>query len=119
MRAPELRINQERRFETGCIATLTRRGETTALHFTGNGLEATRAVADYCDAHGWRILALSTPATIFRDLQGSREMTKRAPGSGTSWFYADPPANELALPEETMLSRIGRLDLLVVRKVTL
>lgn len=110
-RLRELRLNTERRFETGCIATLTRDGETRALHFTGSGTEATQAVADYCDRGGWRIVSLSTPTTIYRDLDGSRESTKRQ--GGDSWFYAPPPVNDTEMPERNMLGKIGRKDLLV------
>lgn len=96
-------VNTERRFETGCIATLS---DGISRHFVGSGADATRAVADYCDEHGLKLLCISTPGTIWRDLQGSREVA--APRE------ADRRSRQafLRLPESAMLNAIGRQDIL-------
>lgn len=96
-------VNTERRFETGCIATLT---DGISRHFVGSGADATRAVADYCDQHGLQVVCLSTPGSIYRDLQGSRNIAaeREADRRGRQAF--------LRLPEQGMLNAIGRPDLL-------
>lgn len=96
-------VNTERRFETGCIAALS---DGVSRHFVGAGKDATRAAADYCDAHGLKVVCLSTPGTIYRDLQGSRDIAAphQADRRGRQAF--------LRLPEQGMLNAIGRQDLL-------
>jgi hypothetical protein len=105
-----LRITEGMRIATGVTATLIRDGRTHSQHFAGNGTDSTRAVADYCDRHGYRVVCLSNPSTIYRDLQGSRAQVKT--NGGDSWFYARPPVNDLATPEAFMLGKIHRTDLL-------
>lgn len=108
---PEIRVNQERRFETGCIATLTDGERVFTQHFTGNGAEATQAVADFCDAHGFRIVTLSTPTSIYRDLQGTRAPLTVRTGRVTG---EEKPLNDrVDVPELNMLGKIGRRDLLL------
>jgi hypothetical protein len=106
VRIPNLQVTPNQRFETGCIATLT---DGTTQHFTGAGKAATRAVAAYCDEHGCKVVCLSTPSTIYRDLQGTRMMTHDR--NSDSLFYAPPPDDNLGLPEPFMLALIGRGDL--------
>lgn len=103
MRHKTTLVNNERRFETGCIATLS---DGISRHFVGFGADATRAVADYCDRHDLRVAVLSTPGTIYRDLQGARSVAAphEAVRRGRQAF--------LRLPEQAMLAAIGRQDLL-------
>jgi hypothetical protein len=104
-----LSLPPNERFAAGCIATLTDGERTFSQHFTGEGSEAVQAVAAFCDRHGVRVLCLSTPATIYRDLQGHRReelprKQRRVTAIGTR-------PETLRLPEPAMLSRIGRRDL--------
>ena len=66
-------------------------------------LDALRLICRELDARpgSWTITVVSTPTTIYRDLQGSRLQE----GRNTSGQF-------LQLPEEKMLGKIGRLDLL-------
>jgi hypothetical protein len=57
------------------------------------------------DELGARIVSISTPATIWRDLQGTRAQQKQT-GPQTQ------ASDDIQLPERTLLGRIGRLDLL-------
>lgn len=81
----------------GCIATLRVAGQSryTSVHTYGGA----RAIAELCDsaADDWRVLSYSTPATIYRDLQGARVHENAA---------------QAQLPEISAFGRIGRLDLL-------
>jgi hypothetical protein len=88
---------------------------TVARHFAGDGRQATRAAAHYCDTHGLRIVCLSTPETVYRDMQGTRaemdtHLRLRITGSAQ-------PRDIANRPETTMLGGIGRLDLLEGRFV--
>lgn len=102
---------RNQRFSTGCVATLT---DGVSRHFTGEGADSTRAVADYCDKHGLRVVCLSTPATVYRDLQGGR-WNDNAPERARVTSSARPHEG-LALPEPRMLAAIGRTDLLAVHE---
>ena len=95
-------ITAGQRFATGCIVTFS---DGTARHFTGEGLAATRSAAEYADTHALRIVAISTPQTIYRDLHGNREQLVTDSDKATR-------STNLNLPETRMLGRIGRLDLL-------
>jgi hypothetical protein len=84
------------------IATLRRDGETLAVHVAaGSQAGSVRALAAYCDRERWKIVCLSTPITIYRDLQGTRR-----------GLDEHATTHERAIPEHTMLGEIGRLDLL-------
>lgn len=59
----------------------------------------------------WKVETISTPETVYRDLQGSRG--ELAPRNLRRNGYGEPLVSEhLALPEPQMLGLIGRLDLL-------
>jgi hypothetical protein len=88
---------QDSRDEAGVIATLS---DGMVVYFGGATKKAVSNVADYCDEHGLRIVTLSTPRTIMRDLAGSRVERKRGRTS------------VLRLPEPDLLGQIGRGDLL-------
>lgn len=83
----------------------------------GEGVEGSlrRAIVEMETWPGeWQIEVISTPTTIYRDLQGSRiDSSPTGPrdahglaGSG------DVAETRLVTPEAIMLGRIGRLDLL-------
>lgn len=87
-------------------ATVTARapsGETITLARVGmTALAALREISDLLDAldDGYRIVSISTPNSIERDMFASRVLLD-GPGIGS-----------MSTPERQMLGRIGRLDLL-------
>lgn len=96
------------RAEAGGIATLVRAHEVAVVHAVGTGW--LREVAAYCDREGYRVRTLSTPNTVYNDLQGPRvgavaSNHRFARSSGQ-------PDDQVHTPERSMLGRIGRLDLL-------
>ncbi len=98
----ELSITVGKRFQTGILATLTRDERLSTIHVVGHTRDALRVLADLCDAAGYKIVCISTPATIFRDLHGSRNVGKRKHGD----------TMREVLPEARLLKDIGRLDLI-------
>jgi hypothetical protein len=112
----------ETRAADGCIVTfLLASGETQVESFTQKTISRggyytrvrTRIGTTYieqaaarADALGARVLSISTPTTILRDLDGTREELEPHSDQG---YVRD----ELQMPERRMLSGIGRLDLLV------
>jgi len=110
MKARSIRVPPDQRFQTGCIATLTNGTTTHVQHFTGVGPEAVRSVAAFCDRHGMRVVSLSTPETVYRDLQGSREVQSMRRGRVTG--IEKPLAARVDVPERWMLGKIGRRELL-------
>jgi hypothetical protein len=99
MPAAELAMAGRDRIEAGYIVTALRQdtGESWTLHRAGRGaLAAVCKVLD--DAEGdWRVLTISTPETVYRDLQGTRYV---------EW------GDRILTPEVGMLGKIRRLDLL-------
>jgi hypothetical protein len=93
----------------GCIATFDRDGERWVRHFSQRGY--VQAAADYADAHEAKIVTLSTPETIWRDLQGTRAplFQRRGPQTGVEKQIVD----RVDVPELSMLGKIGRRDLLL------
>ena len=83
----------------GMIATLT---DGHVMHALGSRRAALLAVVAECDRRGVRVQSLSTPQTIFRDLQGSRD--------DHHGHLAEGPAF-VSLPERSLLGYVGRLDL--------
>lgn len=95
----------------GIIATLVRGEQVASIHVTGTPTEALRKVVRLCDRYGWQIRCLSSPATIYRDIDGSRA----APSPQRGDMFNDhgkPPQTRIATPEQRMLARLGRGDLL-------
>lgn len=84
----------------GCIATYDN-GDVRHFHQR----DYVRAAAEHADAHSTLIVSLSTPLTIFRDLQGTRGQLE--PRHNTT-----QPPDRIAVPEVSMLGKIGRRDLL-------
>jgi hypothetical protein len=77
----------------GCIVTVRwSDGGTATFHEKGETMEALRVIVDRIPIGGARVMAISTPATIRRDLEGERP---------------DPYS-----VERTLLGRVGRMDLL-------
>lgn len=98
------------RDEAGVIATLvdTDTGQTVAFHVPGLVRPAVEAIAERCDAMGdtWKVRSLSTPRTITRDLKGSRGLDH--PGG----LMTEAP------PEQNLLGKLGRYDLLAPELVS-
>lgn len=92
----------------GCNATLIRRGELVSFHFPGPA--AVAKCAAHCDRFGYRVVTLSTPRTIYRDLQGTRQTL-----SDWNEHTEGRTGNRMIqrnTPEPKLLASIGRLDLL-------
>lgn len=110
-RIAPMTITPAQRFATGVIATMIAAdGTTHTLHFTGEGSDAVRACAAYCDAHAYRVVTLSSPLTIYRDLQGWRR--NDTPTNRRRVASTEKVDDKLQLPEPFMLGLIGRRDLL-------
>ena len=95
-RAP---INGEDRARFGGLVSIREihTDERRTLHAQGKGY--IRRIAEQMDAlpGTWRVVALCTPETIFRDLQGTRK---------------DEWQMRVHYPEQDAFGKIGRLDLL-------
>jgi hypothetical protein len=76
--------------------------------------ELLRAVAGELDAlpGQWLVETISTPATVYRDLQGTRKRLDLDGQAGGVRPHHDDIAHEDFRPERVMLGSIGRLDLL-------
>lgn len=97
-RVPSLGITPGQRFATGIIATICLdRGAMHSRHFVGSSKAALSDLATWCDDLGAKVQSISTPNTIFRDLQGVR---LRLDGT------------QLDRVEAKLLALIGRGDLL-------
>ncbi len=92
----------------GCNATLDRGGERESFHFPGP--DAPQKLAAFCDRFGYRVVTISTPRTIYRDLQGTREQLSDR--GRYSLLQNAQRTNQVDRPEAKYLSRIGRKDLL-------
>ena len=91
----------------GVNATLARGDERESFHFPGRS-----AMADlvaHCDRFDYRVVTISTPRTIYRDLQGSRETLANFTHSTGRKGQRMAQVNT---PEAKALGRIGRKDLL-------
>lgn len=78
--------------------------------------QALRDICNRLDAlpGEWKIDCISSPSTIWRDLQGSREYvhnSARVTG-GLTKARSESESLSLALPEHNLLGGIGRLDIL-------
>jgi hypothetical protein len=96
-----LSISPDQRNVVGVIVTAREQetDERIVLHKSGTTTEALLAVADDLDAREgvWRILTISTPTTVYRDLQGTRLQVRH---------------DHLERPEHWWLARINRRDLM-------
>lgn len=101
-------VTLSQRFETGMIATLVGDDVVTAKHFVGEGMSALADIIDFCDRHSLKVRCLSTPDSIYRDLQGSRAQR----GTSRKVDLSLPEAPEVVrYPEQAMLGKWGRADL--------
>lgn len=107
----DLSISPDDRHDTGLIATLD---DGTARHFVGAGTEATRALADHCDKHDAKVVCISTPRSIYRDLQGGRGALDGRDQPVTPGKGHVPRTS--ATTERITLSKIGRQDLIAPRR---
>lgn len=93
----ELGISGEEKQRYGCIVVYT---DGTMKHFRGRNY--LQQAADFADQLEVGISVMSTPATIFRDMQGTRR-----PFTAKKRQLADI----LHLPETALLAQIKRNDL--------
>ncbi len=116
------------RAEAGCIVTFDRDGERWSRHFyevvhtkgprynrvstRSGGMYVDQAI-EYADQHDAKIVCISTPATILRDLSGTRAALKSIVGFKTGRETQPPDA--VQIPEYFLLGRRKRLDLLFGR----
>lgn len=82
------------------------------FHVPGGSGDALRSACAMIDARGpgWRIVSISSPTSVHRDLQGTRDRgtaMNEPSGNADGLTYDDPRGYELM-----MLRRIGRRDLL-------
>lgn len=102
-------LSPSERADYGVIATLD---DGSVIVRKGTPTDALLAVADYCDVHGFKIRTLSSPETIYRDLQGTRDGLSDTERGGPLNPHNTHRSQLLALPEFNMVARIGRSDLL-------
>jgi len=76
-----------------------------SMHFSGT--RALQDAIDYADEHGLKVCVVSDPASIKRDLEGSRERERAEYGARN--VRSDPVFDS---PERRQLRAVGRLDLL-------
>lgn len=107
-----LDMSSRERTKAGCIVTLREQktGRREVRHLpgkTGDTLPLLAAELDARNAEGeeWRVASISTPASVYRDLQGARGL------AGVDCYSQDGDP----LVERGYLGRIGRLDLIESR----
>lgn len=104
--------------DAGVIVTAARAGELRTFHEPGPATEALRLCCDHVDllGPGWHIVSVSTPRSIFRDLQGTRRRLETKQTTHSSSVRADGSPREFTDDPRSMelrqLAAIGRLDLL-------
>lgn len=94
----------------GATVTFERQEDGELLTRAKLNTPATQAVADLCDevewlSGTWKVVSISTPQSIWTDLQGTRDRT-RTPGGSHS-----DAGHYTQFPEAMLLSRIGRPEL--------
>lgn len=106
-----MHISGQKSTEYGCIVTL--REQTTrqmqCRHLPGAHKTSLADLGVELDAspEDWKVVCISTPRSVFRDLQGTRNRTqyeRRDSQDAISW---DPREHE-----RNLLSKAGRVDLL-------
>lgn len=113
----ELEMRGQDRAVFGCIVTAKNLGTGVerSFHREGPMREALAAICDILDGldGDWRVVCISTPTSIYRDLQGSRNPAEYAEETmyGREYRKNDfSPRHR----ENQELSRIGRRDLIYV-----
>lgn len=85
------------------------------FHVPGGAVAALKEACRRIDeaGEGWRIMSISVPSSIFRDLHGTRQDHSERPlGVGTVVSLRSGRDEDPRSYEYTALGRIGRLDLL-------
>lgn len=99
-RTPHITLTPAERMEYGVTLTVREQETLKVEAFCVNGpvMSALKEACDRIDAAegDWKIVSISTPSSIFRDLQGAHSKNR-------------------ATPEQERLGRIGRADLLEPR----
>jgi len=74
-------------------------------------VEALREICTEIDwlPGNWRVTCISSPSTIYRDLQGDRRQRKT--GVNKTFLFSEGSLSEVAFVEPLMLGRGGRGDL--------
>lgn len=81
-------------------------------YLTGPPLGALRAPCVELDERpGWKVAVISSPSSIYRDLQGTRSERVQQVAGSKSGKSSGPGDDRLELPESYLLGRVGRLDL--------
>lgn len=99
MPAKTLLMSGQDRRAYGVVATLREQNTDQRIVVHRKGPAPVEQVAELCDhlEGDWRVLCISNPETVYRDLQGTR---------ARQW------ADSIDFPETHMLGHIDRLDLL-------
>lgn len=115
----ELTIAGQDRAEYGYLVTIVHVGRypeaERVLHVFGPSREAMRQVVEEIERLDgeWKVRTISSPASIYRDLQGARGVRRRLRSRQT--MHGNPRSHLRFNPFEVeywLLSQIGRLDLL-------
>lgn len=100
----------------GVIVTMREQttGELDTIHRPGLPKQALKAVCAVIDgaAGDWRIVSISTPASILDDLQGSRHSERWTQGGNNRLGGVEHEPDVRLKTEWAPLNAIGRLDLL-------
>lgn len=111
---PTLNTSGRERAQFGVIGTAqnSATGKTVSMHRAGPPTIAVAEIAAEVDKLGanWKIVSLSTPASVYRDLQGTRY--HRIKGDARNKLMGRQSAHDARTQEKALLGRIGRLDLL-------
>lgn len=103
---PDFNLNPSERAVFGCSVSVREQasGRTRSLHRVGPVGEALLELVGEIDALDgeWRVIAISNPITIMRDLYGRERALRGIGRTGPSY-------------ERSMLGRLGRRDLLDTR----
>jgi hypothetical protein len=81
-------------------------------YLTGPPREALHALcAELDERPGWKVTVISSPSTIYRDLQGTRSERYQSSLPWASGKSDGPGDDRLITPEQVLLAGVGRLDL--------
>lgn len=107
----QLPLRGEDRKAYGAIYSLRHvvTNECLCIHRTGSSVERATAVAAWIDASGepWRIVAISSPESVYSDLQGSRNMRGQRHGD----VRRDEIAFDPLATERRIMGTVKRGDL--------
>lgn len=101
------------RAEHGAMVQLEHELGAVEWHYlVGPPTAALRALcAELDERPGWKVAVISSPSTIYRDLQGARSERVQQVAGSKSGKSSGPGDDRLHLPEQNLLARVGRLDL--------